>query len=110
MNFDEAARYLKILAHPTRLRIIAAVTTGERCVSNLENLLELKQANVSQHLSILGRAGILTSRRDGMRTCYRLADDKVLKLLEILEIELGSQIWDCDGEPASMEGNTTKGV
>ncbi|MBO8126480.1 MAG: winged helix-turn-helix transcriptional regulator [Firmicutes bacterium] len=98
MDYESAAGFLKTLAHPTRLRIVAAVCKGERCVSNLENLLELKQANVSQHLAILSRAGILRSRRDGMRTCYRLADERVIAILEILGVELDSESWECTSQ------------
>ncbi|NLY56059.1 MAG: winged helix-turn-helix transcriptional regulator [Firmicutes bacterium] len=95
MDYRSAADFLKLLAHPTRLRIVAALSKGERCVSNLENLLELKQANVSQHLSLLTRAGLLASRRDGMRTCYRLVDEKVVPILEILGVEMDPASWEC---------------
>ncbi|MDI3280704.1 MAG: metalloregulator ArsR/SmtB family transcription factor [Bacillota bacterium] len=79
------ARYLKALAHPTRLRIIELLGQGEHCVSSLEILLALKQANVSQHLSVLSGAGIVEPRRDGMKVCYRLVDERPLRILELIE-------------------------
>lgn len=84
-EFREEAQYLKILAHPTRLRIIHLLSEGEHCVSNLENMLDLKQANVSQHLALLSSAGIVTSRREGMRTCYTLADPRALEIVKLLD-------------------------
>ena len=104
MDYAEAADYLKVLAHPTRLRLVAAVSKGERCVSNLQDLLELKQANVSQHLAILGRTGILSSRRKGMRTCYRLADERVLLILEMLGVDIDVMAGDC-GTSGSLAGD-----
>lgn len=83
-EYREEAQYLKILAHPTRLRIIHLLSGGEHCVSNLESLLDLKQANVSQHLALLSSAGIVTSRREGMRTCYSLADPRAVEIVKLL--------------------------
>lgn len=89
--FKEEAQYLKVLAHPTRLRIIEVLSQQEHCVSNLETLLNLKQANVSQHLALLSSAGIVASRRDGMRICYSLADPLALEVLRLLERRFGAK-------------------
>ena len=51
--FDDYARLLKALAHPTRLRIIDILQREEICVKNIGDCMEVLQANLSQHLSVL---------------------------------------------------------
>jgi len=78
------ARTTKALAHPTRLAILALLREGEICVCDLEPALDLRQANISQHLAILRRANLVTSRRDGLRILYRVTDPRVFKALDLL--------------------------
>ena len=56
---------LKALADDTRLRIVALLAEGEVCVCHIAGALELTQPNVSQHLSVLRRVGVVASRRQG---------------------------------------------
>lgn len=78
------ARTIKALAHPTRLAILSLLREGEVCVCELEPTLELRQANISQHLAILRRANLVTSRREGLRILYRVTDRRVFKALDLL--------------------------
>ena len=78
------ARTTKALAHPTRLAILSLLREGEVCVCDLEPALDLRQANISQHLAILRRANLVTSRRDGLRILYRVTDSRVFKALDLL--------------------------
>jgi len=78
------ARIVKALAHPTRLRMLALLRDGERCACEFGPLLELGQANVSQHLGILRKAHLVDTRRDGTRIMYRLSDDRTPKVLDTL--------------------------
>ncbi len=78
------ARTIKALAHPTRLAILSLLREGEVCVCDLEPALDLRQANISQHLAILRRANLVTSRRDGLRILYRVTDPRVFKALDLL--------------------------
>ena len=64
----------KALAHPARLRILAAVRGGELCVCQLTALLELAPSTVSAHLAELRSAGLLAERREGRWVYYRLAE------------------------------------
>jgi len=65
----------KGLAHPTRLRLLGMLATGELCVCQMTAVLELAPSTVSQHLSVLSRGGLLTDRKEGKLVFYRLCDD-----------------------------------
>lgn len=75
------ASILKALGQPTRLQILELLTDGERCVCEIFPAIHQEQANVSKHLSILKQAGILESRKDGLRILYRIKTPEILDLL-----------------------------
>jgi len=75
------AAILKALGQPTRLQILDLLKDGERCVCEIFPAINQEQANVSKHLSILKQAGILESRKDGLRILYRLRTPEIMNLL-----------------------------
>jgi DNA-binding transcriptional ArsR family regulator len=75
------ASILKALGQPTRLQILELLKDGERCVCEIFPAISQEQANVSKHLSILKQAGILESRKDGLRILYRIKTPEILNLL-----------------------------
>ncbi|MCR4420051.1 MAG: metalloregulator ArsR/SmtB family transcription factor [Clostridia bacterium] len=79
------ADLLKALAHPTRLRILEYLRSGERCVCEITEQLELEQANVSQHLAVLKRQDLVSSRKDGLRMLYRINYPEIYELLETVK-------------------------
>ncbi|MEJ7554161.1 MAG: metalloregulator ArsR/SmtB family transcription factor [Aquificaceae bacterium] len=87
-KLEEWAEFLKALAHPIRLRILAVLIEGKQCVKNLSDLLHTSQPNVSQHLSILRSRGIVGCKRDGSIVCYYIKDERVVKIYEILSKEV----------------------
>lgn len=78
--FDSAAELFSILATPVRLKIISAVCQEEKNVSQLLELIDTTQPNMSQHLGTLYRSGILSKRRDGTQIYYRLQSERVATL------------------------------
>lgn len=75
MNYKQAknrADILKALAHPVRVLILDALMEGERCVCELNELATIHQSNISRHLAILKKAGVVADRRDGMKVFYRI--------------------------------------
>ncbi len=80
----EAAAFLKTLAHEGRLMILCHLATGERSVGELEDLLDLRQATVSQMLARLRDEGQVTTRRDGKTVYYRLADENTAQVIGFL--------------------------
>lgn len=78
----DAAAFLKAISHEGRLMILCHLVSGEKSVTELEELLAARQAAVSQQLSRLRLEGLVIPRRDGKAIYYRLADDRPKKMLE----------------------------
>ncbi len=71
-----AADFLKALAHQNRLIILCILSQGEKSVSELEEMLSLRQPTVSQQLARLRAAGLGAPRRDGKTIYYSLASEE----------------------------------
>lgn len=78
---NTASGTLRALAHQDRLLLLCQMTHGEKSVSELEELLGLRQPSLSQQLGVLRNEGLVNTRRDGKRIFYSVADPKVLQLL-----------------------------
>ena len=78
--FESAAELFSILATPVRLKIISAVCQEEKNVSQLLDVIDTTQPNMSQHLGTLYRSGILAKRREGTQIYYRLQSERVATL------------------------------
>ncbi|MBO9406578.1 helix-turn-helix transcriptional regulator [Shimia sp. R9_1] len=83
-NADAAATYLKTLAHSGRLMILCHLEGGEKSVGELEALLEVRQAAVSQMLARLREEGLVATRREGKTIFYRLADSNTSQVISLL--------------------------
>ena len=79
-----ASNFLKAISHEGRLMILCHLVTGEKSVTELEELLSARQAAVSQQLSRLRLEGLVIPRRDGKAIYYRLADDRPRRILEVV--------------------------
>jgi len=71
---DQTTQIFKALSEPVRLRIIALILEGERCVCELMAVLDMPQSTVSRHLSYLKNSGLVTGERRGVWMYYRLAE------------------------------------
>lgn len=78
--FSAVAAYFSVLSEPTRLKIMHAVCTGEKTVSQIVALTGATQTNVSRHLGLMHRQGVLTRRRDGNQIHYCVADPTMIEL------------------------------
>lgn len=85
MNHDKASLVLKALAHPIRLKMVEGIAKYGCHVNKMVEKLGLPQSTVSQHLASLRSAGIVTYKKDGLKSCYCLADDHFLKLLQTIK-------------------------
>ena len=83
-NATIATNYLKAISHEGRLMILCHLVSGEKSVTELEELLSARQAAVSQQLSRLRLEGLVTPRRDGKTIYYSLADDRPRQVLEVV--------------------------
>lgn len=84
--------FFKTLAHPVRLSILRALKDGERCVCELIEELDIEQSNLSQHLGLMKKQGLLDSRKDGQKMIYRILYPSVLQVVAAAEKTLGEQI------------------
>ncbi|WP_456420255.1 ArsR/SmtB family transcription factor [Thermovibrio sp.] len=82
------AEIFKALGHPTRVRIIEYLSEGEKCVKDIWQELEIPQPTVSQHINILKEAGIISFRKEGVKTCYRIEMPIVVKIMKLLKEEV----------------------
>ncbi|HAR64019.1 MAG: transcriptional regulator [Candidatus Margulisiibacteriota bacterium] len=83
-NFEEQANILKALGHPTRLRIVKGICENGCNVSRMVEGLGMPQATVSQHLGVLRASGIIKGEKRGLEICYRIINEKVKKILEVM--------------------------
>lgn len=79
------ADILKSLGHPTRIGIVEYLRRGERCVCEIFPALHMEQSNISQHLAILKKNGILGSRKEGLRVIYWIQSPEALEILDLLQ-------------------------
>lgn len=82
--FDLQAALLKALAHSRRLEIIRLLRDQELCVSDIYEMLDLPQANVSQHLAVLKDARILATTKKGKQVFYALANKKIIQATDLI--------------------------
>lgn len=83
-NAMQAANFLKAIGHEGRLMILCHLASGEKSVTELEELLSARQAAVSQQLSRLRLEGLVTPRRAGKTIFYSLSDDRSKQIMEVV--------------------------
>jgi ArsR family transcriptional regulator, arsenate/arsenite/antimonite-responsive transcriptional repressor len=74
-----AAELLKAFSHPTRLAILQELLAGPKCVTDMEELLPARQANISQHLAVLRHAKLVDYAQDGALRCYYLCRPQLVE-------------------------------
>jgi DNA-binding transcriptional ArsR family regulator len=85
VNYEKVSEILKALAHPARLKMVIGLLKDECNVAQIQKVLGLPQSTISQHLRVLKNAGIIKGRREGTKTCYRVIDARVRKIVEIIK-------------------------
>jgi len=83
-NAQRASNFLKAISHEGRLMILCHLASGEKSVTELEDLLSARQAAVSQQLTRLRLEGLVTPRRDGKAIYYSLTDDRPKQIIEVV--------------------------
>lgn len=83
--FEERARVMKAMAHPSRLKVIDELSRGERCVCDLQELIGHDMSTVSKHLNVLRQAGIIENERRGKQIYYRLKVPCILNFFHCIE-------------------------
>ncbi|MFA5779338.1 MAG: metalloregulator ArsR/SmtB family transcription factor [Elusimicrobiota bacterium] len=81
-----------VLAHPQRLKILNLLRAGEKPVKELLEQIKTSKANLSQHLTVLKKAKIVSTRREGLNIYYQLTKPKMIKACDIIREVLFEQI------------------
>ena len=82
--FELHSNLHKAMAHPKRLEIIHLLREKTLTVTEIQSMLDLPQANLSQHLQILRTSGVLNNRKIGKQIYYRLAHENFIKASDLL--------------------------
>jgi ArsR family transcriptional regulator len=81
--YQMKADFFKTLGHPARIRVLELLSEREYAVSEMVPEVGIEPANLSQQLSILRRAGLVTARREGLSVLYMLTSPRVAELLAV---------------------------
>lgn|SRR5690606_2113014 len=81
---DKASALLKVLANPDRLLLLCQLTQGEQCVSDLEAKLGLQQPSLSQQLTVLRQAKLVSTRREGKQIHYSITSHEAQAVMQLL--------------------------
>ncbi len=76
--------FLKALADETRLKILQFLGDKEMCQCDIIPAMDKSQSTISQHLQILTNAGVLEYRKEGQRSLYKLKDERIRKIIELV--------------------------
>ena len=86
------AEVARSLAHPIRLAILDVLRDGEKCVCDIAREVGSERSNVSRHLSVMVRAGVLSSRKDGLQVFYAIRCPCILQFFSCVEQVLRQQL------------------
>jgi DNA-binding transcriptional ArsR family regulator len=100
--FDSAAELFRLLSTPIRLKIISALCSHEKNVSQLLAEIDTTQPNMSQHLATLHRAGVLTRRRDATQIFYRIGSQRAATLCRAVCTQIATE-FDGGAGPSPSE-------
>ncbi len=89
---QQVAEYFSILSEPMRLRILNLLRDREKCVQELVEATDTSQANVSKHLKVMLQAGILSRRSEGTSAYYKVEDDLIFDLCNLVCDRLATRI------------------
>ena len=73
------SHFFNALSHPIRVEIVGELLKGKKCVSDIRELVDVNQPNVSQHLSVLKTSAIVDWHQEGKRKCYFLRNPEMIK-------------------------------
>lgn len=90
--YELKAQIVQAAAHPIRLAIIEFLSRGEQCVCDIVEHVGAQRSNVSRHLSVMLMAGVLESRKEGLKMIYRLRTPCIVNFLECVDQVLRERV------------------
>ena len=100
--FELAAELFGILATPMRLRVLSALCVREKSVNELLLEIETTQPNLSQHLAVLYRTGVLAKRKEGTQVIYRVQSERAVALCRSVCTQIAIELDEPDAVPAGQ--------
>jgi DNA-binding transcriptional ArsR family regulator len=86
------AEVLKVLAQPTRLKILELLRNGERCICEIVPAINGEQSNISKHISLMQKCHLITTRKDGVKVMVNVKDPRVFEILDKVSAILKNQM------------------
>ena len=86
------AEILKVLAQPTRLKILELIRNGEKCICEIIPAINGEQSNISRHISLMQKSNLVTTRKDGVKVMVKVKDPKIFDILDSISLLLKRQI------------------
>jgi len=86
------AEVLKVLAQPTRLKILELLRNGERCICEIVPAIHGEQSNISHHISLMQKSHLVTTRKDGVKVMVKVKDPRIFKILDSIGTILKNQM------------------
>ena len=90
--YEMKAEVIQAIAHPIRLAIVDYLADGEQCVCDIAEHVEAQRSNVSRHLAVMLRAGVVDCRKDGLRVLYSLRTPCISGFLTCVSNMLREQV------------------
>ncbi len=98
---------LKTISHPVRVTILQELSNGVKCVSDLQEFLDISQPNISQHLSALRHNNLIDYFIDGRLRCYFLKSPFIAELLEVIKKDYQGDLPGPECCPVTKKGSYT---
>lgn len=99
--FELAAELFAVLATPMRLRVLSALCEREKSVNELLSEIDTTQPNLSQHLAVLYRTGVLAKRKEGTQVIYRVQSEKAVALCRSVCTQIAIELDEPDAVPVT---------
>ena len=90
--YELKAQVIQAIAHPIRLAIVDFLEDGEQCVCDIAGHVGAERSNVSRHLAVMVKAGVLEHRKDGLRMLYTLKTPCIIECLSCITAVLREQV------------------
>jgi len=102
--FDKQAQITRAIAHPLRIAVVDFLKDGEQCVCDIAAHVASERSNVSRHLAVMVAAGVLDSRKEGLKVIYRLRTPCILRFFDCMTDVLKQQLREDNGLLEAMQG------
>jgi DNA-binding transcriptional ArsR family regulator len=90
--YEKQAEIAKAIAHPLRIAIVDFLKKGEQCVCDIAEHIGSEQSNVSRHLSVMVKAGVLDCHKEGLKVIYRIKCSCILDFFTCITGVLKQQV------------------